>query len=231
MQIPTLISNDWPLPSNAKNLPLEKFVPQYLLLFSTHLPNIMVQQHSPIVTALKSEEQSFTVVTHNAENLEEFPEFQHFTSFNNFIGRRSNIGAEEMENLQKVYLLLSWFQKCNQVVVGFGLATVRAIKTHQMTFNGERVVGWIIQNGVLRADYPVPGVRIVDVKSLEAEPQVEEAVKTGKTLPAGASESGKWGRGHGAHLWMSFVTESGRIFDLDLSLESGRHSHIFCTCT
>jgi len=53
-------------------------------------------------------------VTHNAENLEEFPEFQHFTSFNNFIGRRSNIGAEEMENLQKADLLLSWFQKCTR---------------------------------------------------------------------------------------------------------------------
>ena len=48
-----LISKDRPLqslPPNAKRLPLEKLIPQFLLLFSTHFPNELLQIHSSIVT-------------------------------------------------------------------------------------------------------------------------------------------------------------------------------------
>lgn len=119
---------------------------------------------------------------------------------------------------KEAYLMLSYFQKCIQVVIGFGILVAKAIKKYQFTYGSERIVGWVLQNGDIRSDRAKKLgdlIRFVDVKSLKDVPCVAQALKDGEKMPTGAEKGLQLGR-NSDHVWITFVIESGRIYDMDL---------------
>jgi hypothetical protein len=143
---------------------------------------------------------------------------QKFTSFNTFNnnGQARSQSSGDRENWKIAYLYMSFMSKCNQVVCCFALLVLKALTSHQLTYGGEKVIGWAVQDGNLKLKHnQVIELQVLQVSSPQELSAVTESVRTGSPLPAAVRKMDF--ASVATHVWLTFVTESGRIFDLDLS--------------
>lgn len=48
------------------------------------------------------------------------------------------------------YLMLSFYAKCHLLVSTFAALLLQSVDTHTITYKGERIIGWSMQDGTLR---------------------------------------------------------------------------------
>jgi hypothetical protein len=118
----------------------------------------------------------------------------------------------DSEHLKTAYLALSFFDKCNQVTTCFGILVENAIRNgYQLIYGGEKIIGWAIYDGLMKLDNNI-NFNLVGVKSVDDIPNILQRSAQNKKV------SGyKVAYGNEIHIWLTFVTESGHVFDLDLS--------------
>jgi hypothetical protein len=200
-----------PLPklsSSAPKLPLEQLIPFFLVLYTINQQSILV--NGPIFCVVMKEN-NFTVISDEWKLDAKTKSFVPFSVFNNS-GKIKSEMISDPEHMKTAYLALSYFAKCNQVTTCFGILVENAISNgYQFTYGGEKIIGWGIYDGLMKLDSNI-NFNLVTVKSVEEIPHILRSVAENKEV------SGyKVAYGNEIHVWLTFVTESGRVFDLDLS--------------
>jgi hypothetical protein len=220
MKLPiTCYQHPWPTPPpSSPILPLEELLPFFLIMFTIYHQNALLKCISPALTVLRKRNKLSVVTAHfDMTKMNGMQTFTSFKTFNNN-GNTLNQSAQEYENAKVAYLSLAFSGKCNQIVSCFGTLVLKVLNSHQLTYGGERVIGWSIQDGNLKLGYN----RVVDLNAFEIKsplviPALTESVRDGSALPEEVTVCGLGVSGSAVHVWLTFVTESGRIFDLDLS--------------
>ncbi len=147
------------------------------------------------------------------------PSRQTFIPFNDFNGTKVLPAAlrSDPEDMKAVYMMISFSSKCTQFVAAFGLLIQKIFHTHQMTYEGERIIGWAIQDGNMDATHPnFCTLDLLLVRNSNDAVKVVECVNNNRPVPTQTAEELTL-QGNSTHIWLTFVTESGRVYDLDLS--------------
>jgi len=225
MSLPAVFTNkpmSKPLSASAPVLPLEELVPMFIFYFIADFQSIMLHLCNPIHglnRQMIDGQDTYTLVTHGRHGKAPSVPSQGTISCQNWLahGFERNITAQDAQDRLNAYAMLSMRAKCTQVVISFGLFIHSTLETHQMTYQNERIIGWAVQDGVIdltRKDLTA-SVRVLDIADLSTLPQTLQAIQDGIQNPSG-TQSMSIGRNE-IHVWLTFVTESGRIFDMDLS--------------
>jgi hypothetical protein len=208
----------WPMSTKAcLRVPLEQLLPQFLCLAVTHDQCVAVQHYSPLVCATRRGNQLRVVSLKAHQKTQGFQAFTSFKSFNQ-CAPQPGVPASALDELRAAYLMLSFTAKCNQVVCCFGWLVLSMLQTHILTFGGKRVVGWAIQDGTLNSKHKdITHLYPVEVVSRAHLPEVLQCLDSGRPIPPHmGTQSGSIGR-NDVHVWLTFFTEDGGAFDLDLS--------------
>lgn len=76
------------------------------------------------------------------------PDLDHTTSINSFIGGTEKTKQpSELQLMTEAFLMILYFAKEREAVILFGMLLIKVFKTHQLTYNGERIIGWTVQYG------------------------------------------------------------------------------------
>lgn len=198
-------------------LPLEQFVPWFMVLGTANLQFGLVPTIAPLIAVVRRGNH-FTGITLNPLS-GNMPKTQTFIPFSAFNGTKVLPAAlrSDPEDMKAIYLMISLSSKCTQFVSAFSLLIQKITHTHRMTYQGERVIGWGIQDGNLDTKHPnCCALKMVSVRNPADAVKVVECVKDNRPLPKNSADRLDLGS-HSTHVWLNFVTESGRMFDLDLS--------------
>jgi hypothetical protein len=221
-------SNPLPLlSSSCKRFPLEQLVPFFHLHFLGSFQCVTVMLYSPLVSAAVSHSgRKISLILDSAKTNKNMPTMQSFVSYGDF--RKGMCFVDDMygncekkieDTLMKAYLMLCFHAKCNQVASCFGLLVLKTLYTHQFTYEGERIIGWAIQDGALKLDHRrITGLNIVHMDRKDIEElliETVDAIQNESKLPPKVKQSPV--QRNTIHVWLTFAVESGRIFDLDLS--------------
>eukprot|EP01031_Cornospumella_fuschlensis_P026637 gene26636-32188_t len=202
---------------NATSLPLENLVPFFLLMFLLCKQNGIVTQMAPASTAVKKD--NIISVLFPKMAMSKVISMQSFVSFEKFFSaRQSSPSSEELEHMREAFLCMSFLAKCNQVVCAFGMLVMRIFRSgsFQLTYNGERIIGWCMQNGYIKQGQDL-GCQTVETPTPDVVSSVVSKLRSGQALPKDINTL-KFKNGPDAvHVWLTFVTESGKVYDLDLS--------------
>jgi len=214
MRLPEVFKGNHSFLSNvsAAKLPLEELATFFLLLFTRQHQHSFLRCISPVLSVLKKGNKLFIMT--DKFDLQKMSGLQAFTSFKDFHG--GNLQASSLENMKLAFLCLSFFSKCNQIISCFGLLILKVLSSRQLTYGGERVVGSAVQDGYLKKDANIFEIQTIDIQSPQHVATVTESLRNGQPLPEGMTIT-NIGGGNSVHVWLTFVTESDRIFDLDLS--------------
>lgn len=92
------------------------------------------------------------------------------------------------------------------------------LPNYDIRYQGEKIIGWAIHDGDLNVDHKIINqVTIFDVHSISDTGNLIEKLRKGEEeLDQSICKKMEMKR-NDAHVWLSFVTESGKLFDLDLS--------------
>jgi hypothetical protein len=208
----------WPMSTKAcTRVPLEQLLPQFLCLAVTHHQCVVVQHYSPLVSATRKGNQLRIVSLKADRRTQGFQAFTSFKSFNQY-APQPGAPASALEDLRAAYLMLSFAAKCNQVVCCFGWLVLSMLQTHILTYGGKRVVGWAIQDGTLNSNHKdITDLCPTEVVSRAHLPEVLQCLDSGRPIPPHmGTQLGSVGRNN-VHVWLTFFTEDGGAFDLDLS--------------
>jgi len=87
--------------------------------------------------------------------------------------------------------------------------------THQLTYQNEKIIGWAVQDGycIVENTLKFKAVDINDNPNILQ--RVLQDLRSGIDEPDGTQKVDVGS--NDVHVWLTFVTESGRIFDMDLS--------------
>eukprot|EP01031_Cornospumella_fuschlensis_P026635 gene26635-32186_t len=202
---------------NATSFPLENLVPSFLMTFLQCEQNSIVAQMAPASTAVKKDNRLSVLFPRMA--IPGGISMQSFVSFEKFFSaRQSSPSSEELEHMREAFLCMSFLAKCNQVVCAFGMLVMRIFRSgsFQLTYNGERIIGWCIQDGFIKEGQDL-GCQAVETPTPDVLSSVVSKLRSGQALPKDIHTL-DFKNGPGAvHVWLTFVTESGKVYDLDLS--------------
>ena len=209
-------NNPFPAPPVQSNraLPLDQMVPFFLSAYNNYFPKAIMQFCSPAVAVVRVGDK-LNIVTNKPSNfMSQDSRTTQCPTFGTFTG-----GEQETDLADKrlAYLMLGMFGKCDQVVICFAELIQRMIHSHQMTYQGEKIIGWALQNGIINLKHPaIVSLRALNAEDLSVVPALLDSIRSGKPqLPAGVIKI-DLGR-NDDHVWLTFVTEAGQVFDLDLS--------------
>jgi hypothetical protein len=187
----------------------------------------MVRLHSPVISAVMADSgKTITLVLDAATAFKGGFVQQNFVSFREFYKEMQfvedlSMSPKEMEDMMmKAYMMQSFFAKGSQITSCFGLLVLKTLQTHQFTYQGERIIGWAIQDGDLKLDHErITKLATVTMEKKDLQsllPAVITALRTeSNKLPAQVTQVQM--KRTATHVWLTFVVESGRIYDLDLS--------------
>jgi hypothetical protein len=210
-----------PLQNSYHNLPMEQLVPYFQYFFLVNFQCTVVSQFSPAISVMKSDDGRTMTLIHQQRTDFQYPPKQSFVSFKTFCDAFRNTGEVSFtsvkaaqDDLMKVYLMSSFLAKCNQVTCCFGFLILRTLQTYQLTYQGERIVGWALQDGNMRVNHPsitkLVTVAVPENRVNEEFPMVMESLHKKTKLPKGIMRVEM--QRNTAHSWLTFVVESGRIF-------------------
>jgi hypothetical protein len=212
------------LPFSSQQVPLENFIPSFQLIALTHLQHPIVAHYAPIVH-VEMKDHHFDIISLQSLNKPP-PQTQTFISISKFVQGQWTMSLSSLippidpEAVRAAYMTLSFLAKSTQMVPCFGVLLLNTLHRKQFTYDGERVIGWAIQDGNLELQNSnISKVRFIDVKEEKYLSTVVDNIKRGLLTGNHSDEMMdviQLSR-NSYHVWLTFVTESGRIFDLDLS--------------
>ena len=132
--------------------PMEILVPFFLVLFSTHFQSCCVMNSSPVMEGIKIGNLVSLIKKGKVDDPAldtTFTTFKEFKTGLNSRMTRSRIPKDIME----AFLILSFFAKCTQTTVAFGKFILSTVNTHILTYQGERIIGWAIQDGSINKNH------------------------------------------------------------------------------
>ncbi len=147
----------------------------------------------------KSENEEFTIFT--KQNEVTSLARQLFIPFSKFFQMAPGSNNEE-EDKKYLYLMMSLYSKCTLITVCFSYFLIHALESCkdsniQFTYGAERIIGWGLCDGDL--DLKSNKISKLQVKR-SSDKQLLFEVNRGTE-----------------HSWICFVTESGKVYDVDLS--------------
>jgi hypothetical protein len=197
-------------------LSLELLLPFFLHMFTLSQQCGWVKFIGPVLSAVKHGNK----VTYLTENDIQLCNFRGgvrtYTSFKSFNkgGTINPQSPSEIQEMLEAFMILSFCAKCTQLACVFGLLVSKTLPHYQMTYEGEHIIGWAVQDGYLKRDHAnCLNLHFVKANSAQELPHMITRLKNGEELPG----TSRFMHGDDVHVWLTFVTESGRIFDLDLS--------------
>ncbi len=213
-----LTNNPWPTPPmSCPIVPLERFIPLFTIFATANLQFQFVANVAPLLYVNRNGN-NFTCVSLKTFS-PTLPKFQTFTSFNDFNGGDTLPASlrSDPKNMRDAFLMLSFSIKCTQLTSCFGMVVLKMFHTHHMTYGGERIIGWAIQDGYMDSKHPEFGeMEILFVRNSNDSVKIVECLNNNEEVPRDLADRVPF-TGSTTHIWLTFVTESGRVFDLDLS--------------
>ena len=203
-------------PTSTPTLPLEQIVPMFLFLATACIQASMIRAVPVIYGAIFSKSSNELKVITLADNFCGEPPkyYQHvpLTQFN-------KCPPSDLEAAKTAYLQLSFAAKCNRMTSCFGYFVMRTLETHQMTYGGEKIIGWTVHYGNLDLKHPlITKFTAVGMNNMSDLKEVRECLLAEKPIPKSLNAYELFVQfGDSTHIWLTFVTESGKLFDLDLS--------------
>ena len=228
-------ANPWTRPrsSSTQLLPLEHFVPLFLLPFIIHMQSVLIHTYSPIHAAVNINKTMCIFSVRETVQLPQvdpfsfatFHAFYPFTTTPQADGDASDplspppIVPSTPEDLKAAFLMLSLLGTSTHLTCCFGLIVLRTLQSHCMTYQGERIIGWMIQKGTILTSQ-THTLSVIEVPNHDALIHAVNTATEGEVLSNDYDESIKIGtltRNNPSHIWLTFVTETGCMYDLDLS--------------
>ena len=208
-------SNPWPCsPSTSPILALEQIIIVYSVYALAFAQASIISAISPVLYVQRQGNTLNVVSLKDLGKELSSSRYIRYKEFNKTSPSKSP--SSNPEDVQTAYLGLSFFARSNSIICCFSRLILRSLKAHQMTYGDERIVGWAIYDGCLELDNPqllhYNAITINDISELAI---VEAKLNEGQALPH-TIQTRRVVRGN-QHIWLTFMTESGRIYDMDLT--------------
>ena len=212
MDLPMIFQSNPMLPANHESgsnieLPLELLAPLYTLMFINTCQSVTIHFLTQSV-GLVVKNNTINILTHNKCDI--IPTMQTNLPF------EESTFPDTLEYL-KIFAMTSLTAKCTRMVIYFGMTITKLLKDgYQLTYQNEKIIGWVVTEGTIDLDDPrIMTICRINIKGIGHLNRVTENLSRGVKIPKNTDPL-EFRRGQN-HAWLTFVTESGQIFDLDLS--------------